>query len=172
MINTITAKAGIFGISQRINLNWGAMKTSYTIFFKLIAQGLIFFIIPGNPALAQAQGVDSYALFLYNFGKFSNSNFEGEQFTFTIIGDAGVANDLKQISKNKKIKGKPIHVWECDALDEIGTPQILFVPASQSGLLPKILDRTRGKPVKIITEKSGKGPGEQHHSNSPEAAFI
>lgn len=129
------------------------MQTSYNIFFKLVVQGFIFCTVLGNQTFAQAQSGDPYALFIYNFGKFSNLDTEGDQFTFTIIGDSGLTEDLKQISKNKKIKGKPVHVKECSALDQIGTPQILFVPASQSGLLPKIMDQTKGKPVKIITEK-------------------
>ena len=110
----------------------------------------------GNQTLAQDKQADPCALFLFNFGKF-NGSVDGSQFTFTILGDAGLAKNLKQISKNKKIKGKPVHVNECEVLEDIGTPEVLFVPASKSELLPEILDQTRGKPVKVVTDSPGGG---------------
>ena len=161
LMNTIIVKAGTFEFNQRLNLNWEAMRKSYNTFFELIIRGLFFCTILGNQAFAQALNEDPNALLLYNFGKYSGSNCEGDQFTFVIFGDAAIANNLKQISKNKKINGKPVNVKECSALDQIDTPQILFVSASKSGMLQEILDRTKGKPVKVIMEKSGQAFGEK-----------
>ena len=132
------------------------MKKSYSVFFKNIVPGLLLVMIFGNQTLAQDKQADPCALFLFNFGKF-NGSVNGSQFTFTILGDAGLANNLKQVSKNKKIKGKPVQVKECEVLEDIGTPQVLYVPASKSELLPEILDQTRGKPVKVVTDSPAGG---------------
>ena len=148
------------------------MRKSYNVFFKLWFSGFFFSIILGNQDLVLAQKTDPYALLIFNFGKSTASHHEGDQFTFMIVGDPGLANSLKQISKNEKIKGKPISVKVCRSMDQIGTPQVLFVPASESGLLPQISDQTKGKPVKILTEKPSGIMGAPDPRKKPEITFI
>ena len=136
------------------------MGKSYKRCFKRLIRGFLLLTVLGNGALAQEH---SYAKSLFTIAKFSGLNVEGEQFTITVIGSDLIANDLIHISKNEEINGKRIHIQGCETLDQIGTPQILFVPASKSDMLPVILDKTSGKPVIIVTEKSGQVLGNQRH---------
>ena len=134
--------------------------------------GFLILTALGNLAMVQAQKADPQALLLYNFGKFAGFDHGGDQFTFAILGNAGLAINLKQISKNKKIKGKPVQVKTCKSLDQIGTPEILFVPACKSGLMPQILDQTRGKPVKILTEIPGGILGDPNLKDGPGTTIL
>ncbi|MDN5212856.1 YfiR family protein [Fulvivirgaceae bacterium BMA12] len=130
-------------------------------FFKPIFLVLVLFATSGTNVSAQTGGADDYAFFLYNFARYSEVAVERDQFTFVIVGNEAVANNLRRIGQSKKIKGKTILVQEYDALDEIGTPQIVFVSSSEDDNLPKIFEMTKDKSVIVITEKSYKSNFDQ-----------
>ncbi len=130
-------------------------------FFKSIFLVFLFFVTSGIGVSAQTGGANDYAFFLYNFARYSEVTVEGDQFTFVIVGNNAVANNLRQIGEGKKIKGKTILVQEYDALDELGMPHIVFVASSEGDNLSKILEMTKDKSVIVITEKSNKSNFDQ-----------
>lgn len=121
-------------------------------FLKVVVITLLITPIFSFNISAQTQVEDAYALFLFNFAKYSSWPSEGESFTFGVIENTKVFESLKHMGLNKKINGKKIIVETYNSVDNIRSPQVLFVSDSKSEALKQILAKTAGQPIMIITE--------------------
>ncbi len=116
--------------------------------------------LANQSAQAQINMNQAHSLFLYNFAKYSefpsNTN---TTFKIVILNNSDVYGKLKKTVSGRKIQGRPVVVKNISLLKslrkEIDDINILFIPMSKSNLISEIVKLTKGKPILIITEKSG-----------------
>lgn len=84
----------------------------------------------------------------------SDVNDTLKSFRIKIIGENPFGNTLEDLTKSIKIKGKDV-VFEEVNLDNLSSCDILFISNSQKGNLQKIIDRTKGKGVILVSDSEG-----------------
>lgn len=97
------------------------------------------------------------ATFLYKFGNYidwpeGTFEHEDEPLTIGIIGADDIAADLREITRDKTIKGRMVIVRTFTPTDSLQKAQILFIGQSEQTRLNLILASTRGRPVVTVTE--------------------
>jgi YfiR/HmsC-like len=92
------------------------------------------------------------ALFIYNFTNYIEWPGGNKSFVITILGESPIIGELKAISKIKKVGSLPIEVQKINSSGEVGSAQIVYVPASMKKNLPEITKSLSGKPVLIISD--------------------
>jgi len=119
-----------------------------------IAVGIVLaamLISGGAPSLARGETAPEYvvkAAFLYNFAKFVEwpaESFAGpaSPIVLFVFGADPFGDALKSL-KGKTANGRPIVVRYAANLGELERCHLLFVSASSTALLPKILQATKG----------------------------
>jgi len=110
----------------------------------------------GPPPKAQAES-EVKAVFLVNFLRYLEWPEEnGLPFCpIVVLGDSPIFEPLREISEKNKPGMIPIQVRRCADLDDAGFPRILFLSPSSASLLPKVLDKFRGKDTLIVGETEG-----------------
>lgn len=107
-------------------------------------------------ALAQVDyGV--YANIIYRFTKYINwpeSKKTGD-FIIGIVGETPLYDELKYLTKNKRVGNQPIVVKRVSPTSKSFTAHILFVAAEESGRLRHITEMTADKPILIVSEHYG-----------------
>ena len=116
---------------------------------------LFFGCLINHRAVAQNSLEDGYALFLYNFAKYSSWPDDITAFEFVVYGDPKVTKSLKTIALNKKINGKAIKAKDYQSEEDFNGAQIIFVSKQKSAEFGMILKKTEGKPIMVVTEKPG-----------------
>ncbi len=105
------------------------------------------------------------ALFIYNFTKhieWPTHMQQHSKFTIGIIGNSPVKEKLEEIMKGRKVFDRTVEIKVIHDLSEITSSHILFIPASNSDKINKILDQYSDKGLLIISEGKGmigKGSG-------------
>jgi hypothetical protein len=95
------------------------------------------------------------AAFVYRFTQFvtwPDDAFGGkdEPFTIATVGDDSLLPALQQVMAGRAVNGRPIVVIHFTSADRIDHCQVLFVPASQQGIVPAILAKLGNAPVLTI----------------------
>lgn len=119
-----------------------------------IAVGIVLaamLISGGTPSFARGETAPEYvvkAAFLYNFAKFVEwpaESFAGptSPIVLFVFGADPFGDALKSL-KGKTANGRPIVVRYAANLGELERCHLLFVSASSTALLPKILQATKG----------------------------
>ena len=123
------------------------MKFRYKIFF------LLFLFLGLNKVIFAQNGVDFYrSLFLVKFIKYANWSKPPEAFTIGVVGNSPVIPQLKTITKDKKINGKPVILNKVSSYENIEKYSLLYVPKSQNSKLQYIISLTKNMSVLIVTE--------------------
>ena len=122
----------------------------------------IIYIILGNPFNSFAQSISDEkikAAYTYQFAQ--NIVWPNEQVldTFRIVvysDNQKLFNELKEISKVKRLKNKPIAIYQTLQKTRITTIQtnILYIDKKFNESLSDILQETLNKPILLITEES------------------
>lgn len=97
------------------------------------------------------------ARFIYNFTKYvewPNERYLAH-FVIGIYGTSDVAEALKQVCANRKIREKDIEIRIINNPEDIRKCDILFIPKNQCTNLKKILEFVEDKEVLVITEEKG-----------------
>ena len=128
----------------------------------LLLQMLLFSSAYSFPMLlaAQARPSSEYELkaaFLFNFAKFvdwpSNSFANpADAFSVCIVGADPFGRALDDALLGKTVEQHPVSIIRVRRVGDLTHCQILFVPASESRLLPEILAKLRGQCVLVIGE--------------------
>ena len=121
---------------------------------------VLFFGIGVNQhANAQVDMAQAHSLFLYNFAKYSEFPSKNNNFKITIFGGSKVYSSLKNTVSDRKVRGQSVVVKNVSSirslLSELNNTNILFISSSKSSLISSIVEKTKGMPILIITEKSG-----------------
>ena len=106
---------------------------------------------------AWAQKEKFHSIFIYNFSKYvkwPDGNGEGK-FVIGVFGSSPIEKNLNAMAASKKVNGMPIEVKHFSSVSEIADCHILYVSASESGKIEKVIDATKDKPVLLVTDKPG-----------------
>lgn len=93
------------------------------------------------------------ALFISQFTKYVNWPETSGSTKIVVIGDAEIAKFLKELNEKKSLN------FEIDKTNSLGSVSqdvnILFISNSKSNLLSQVVQKYKGLPVLIISEKHG-----------------
>lgn len=113
---------------------------------------------PGRELMGDGTLAEEYevkAVFIYNFTLYMSwpAGREEEPFEIAVFGDSAILEPLREIAARRKVGERSIAVRRVDDLRELGTPEILFLPAP-SPLGPAVL-ATRARPILTVAEGEG-----------------
>ena len=98
------------------------------------------------------------ATFLYNFTKYIDwpDKYKEGNFAIGVLGTTAFYNDLNALLSTKTVGSQKFEIKSFSSVESItGICHILFIPAENSGLLPDVLKKMKGKSTLIVTEKGG-----------------
>jgi hypothetical protein len=103
---------------------------------------------------AQTTNYQVYSLYVVNIAKYSSWPAVNGEFNITVFGKSKVYDELLK-QKGKNVNGHILNVKQVDNLNDIGQPEIIYLPDSKSSALDDLLKLTEGKSVMIISEREG-----------------
>ena len=107
---------------------------------------------------AQTTNYKAYALFVYNFTKYTNWSPEankGDVF-ITVIGNSGITESLNELAKSKTLNGRKYSIQQVGSSEEVPlNSHLIFIPALKSGSLKALVEKFNGKNALIVTEQEG-----------------
>ena len=122
---------------------------------------IIFALLLSVTVKAQTTNYQVYSLYVLNIAKYSSWPAATGDFNITVFGKSKVYDELlKQTGKN--VNGNTVKIKQVENINEIGSPQILYLADGKSSSLDDIIKMTEGKSVMIISEREGlhkKGAG-------------
>lgn len=98
------------------------------------------------------------ATFIYNFTKYIDwpEKYKEGNFVIGVLGTTSFYNDLTTLLSKKSVGGQNFEVKSYTTIESVSTVcHILFIPAENSGMLPDVLKKLKGKSTLIVTEKAG-----------------
>jgi hypothetical protein len=120
------------------------------------------FIFGSMQTTAQTTNYQVHSLFVMNIAKYSTWPSVNGEFTITVFGKSKIYDELIKQAAGKTINGLPVKVIQTDNINEIGSPQIIFLADGKSSALDEVLKVTEGKSTMVIAEREGlykKGAG-------------
>ena len=98
-----------------------------------------------------------HANIIYHFTKYIQwpEDLGTTEFVIGIVGDSPVLEELKKAVANKSIKSQKIVVRQFQASQKSFNCKILFLSQEESGSLKKVIAKTAGSPVLLVTEDEG-----------------
>lgn len=98
------------------------------------------------------------ATFIYNFTKYIDwpEKYKEGNFVIGVLGATSFYNDLTTLLSKKSVGKQTFEIKSYTNSESItGVCHILFITAENSGQLPDVLKKMKGKSTLIVTEKSG-----------------
>lgn len=109
------------------------------------------------PADARSAEYRIHCIYIYNFTKYIQwpSDYGKGEFTIGIVGETGLADELKKMADVKTVNGRKILVKRYKNVNEVDKVcPMLILPVQSSDFLSAAL-RTCNKNTLIITQKAG-----------------
>jgi hypothetical protein len=126
------------------------------------AKNYIYFLLPlllsltiYSASVAQTTNHQAYSLFTYNFMKYTKWPERDGNLIITVVGKTKVTDELKTLSQTKTVEGKKIEVNAVENYESIKYSHIVFVADGKSSALKDIVEKTKGQPILVITEREG-----------------
>lgn len=122
---------------------------------------LLFFGFPlvGFKPAVQESEVDYkiHAKFIYHFTKYIHwpTSVAKEVVSIGILGNDVIYSELQNITPGKKVGTLGFKIDKLSPESNFGAYNLIFVSANQMKQFDKVVAATGGKPILIITEKSG-----------------
>jgi hypothetical protein len=116
---------------------------------------LLLSIALGTKGRAQTTNYQAYSLFTYNFMKYTKWPEKDGNLVITVVGKTKVAGELATLSQTKTVEGKKIEVNAVENFESGKYSHIVFVADGKSGSLKEIVEKTKGQPTLVITEREG-----------------
>ena len=98
------------------------------------------------------------ATFIYNFTKYIDwpEKYKEGNFVIGVLGTTPFYNDLTALLTKKSVGKQIFEIKSFTNVESIsGNCHILFIPVANSGMMPDVLKKMKGKNTLIVTEKSG-----------------
>ena len=98
------------------------------------------------------------ATFIYNFTKYIDwpEKYKEGNFVIGVLGATSFYNDLTALLTKKSVGKQIFEIKSFTNVESIsGNCHILFIPIVNSGMMPDVLKKMKGKSTLIVTEKSG-----------------
>lgn len=137
--------------SKRILLSLFVVILLITKGFNAAAQSEI------APADARSAEHRIHCIYIYNFTKYIQwpSDYTSGDFTIGIVGETGLADELKKMADVKTVNGRKIIVKRYKTVGEVDkTCPILILPVQSSDFLSNAL-KACNKNTLIVTQKAG-----------------
>lgn len=121
-------------------------------------------VLPAQPEDASSDAIREYAIkaaYLYQFGRYVQwpaSAFADSQspLVIGILGQAPFGDTLEEITRTKRIEGRPIAIRQFASMAEYKPCHILFVTASAGpAQTTAAIETARKSPVLLVGEESG-----------------
>jgi hypothetical protein len=120
---------------------------------------LTFFLLTSGVLALQAQDIDYgvHANIIYRFTKYIDwpENKKTGAFVIGIVGDSPLRRSLKTYVVNKTVGNQKIIIKTYSSSAEEFDCHILFVCEDESSSFKKILTRTAGAPILLVSEDEG-----------------
>jgi hypothetical protein len=112
--------------------------------------------------LSEAQAQQDYrfhSVFMYNFTKYIQwpSSVQTGDFIIGVLGNSPIVKELEKMAENKTVGSQKISVKKFKSVADISPCQMLFIPSADSRDFESALEKLKGKPTLILTEKNGLG---------------
>lgn len=123
-------------------------------FYQKFVSLLLFTCLSANIAYAQVD-YSVYANIVYRFTKYIDwpEQYKNGDFIIGVIGESELFDELKKLTRNKKVGNQPIVVKYLSPNAKNYSAHILFVSDHESGKLKRIAEVTEGKPILIVSER-------------------
>jgi hypothetical protein len=95
---------------------------------------------------------DVKAAFLYHFGTYVEWPDDHDVVTITVLGAETIAERLEIFLQGRTISGKPVDVRQIENISELIDEQILFLGAAENARLDALLEEVGTPPVLIVTD--------------------
>jgi hypothetical protein len=95
------------------------------------------------------------AAFMYNFVRFVEWPAAGaphDSFVVGVLGDDPFGSTLDRTFAGKKLQERPLVVKRVAGPEDVAGVDLLFIAASESARLPRILERLAGKPTLTVSD--------------------
>src|SRR6202008_339110 len=111
----------------------------------------------GKRAAAQDMNYKAYTLFVYNFMKYVEWPEEASKgdFIVGVFGDSPIYNELVELAKLKKAKGRNIQIRKVNSADEAQQCHLLYLCSSKTKEFKIIQEKSKNKPVLVVGEREG-----------------
>jgi hypothetical protein len=108
----------------------------------------LFFLSANYCAVAQTDDYNYHGMFIYNFIKYTEWPIGNLVTNVGVIDNAKATTALEKLGISKKMK-----VTNLKSPDNLLNYQVIFVPIGSTNTLAKVLEKTKGKPILIVTEQ-------------------
>ncbi len=111
-------------------------------------------------SLAFAQSTyQTHTLYVYSFGKFIQwpEEYRTGDFEIAVLGDSPILAELEKMAQKKKMGDRTIRIIRLASLKDFKKSHVLFLPASQSAVLPESMQKIGDQSTLIVTEQAGLG---------------
>lgn len=118
---------------------------------------LVLTLSTSHQGFAQISNYKAYAIFIYNFTKYTNypeENSSGD-FVITVLGKSKITEELNLMATQKNINGRKIIVNEVQEVSSVKDAHLVFVSSGKSGALDELKAHIRQSPTMIVTERDG-----------------
>jgi YfiR/HmsC-like len=117
----------------------------------------LFFLSLQLQLKAQSADYKAQTLFIYNFIKYVNwADAVGENFRVAVYGNSPIVEELKKLASLKKATGgKPIQVFQINAISQEDNYELIYVVDSKSKEIRAIADAMKSKPTLIVAQREG-----------------
>lgn len=116
---------------------------------------LVFFAVTSTPLLAQLQRNQS--IFIFSFTRYIvwPDAYSSGDFEILVLGDSPIIDELKELSRTKKVGDRPIKVTKIKSVAEIRKANILFVSSGLAAEIDAIVNKVNTQSILIVTEEPG-----------------
>jgi hypothetical protein len=124
--------------------------------YALLAMVLCF---TGITQVHAQQDYRFHSVFMYNFTKYIQwpSSTQSGDFVIGVLGSSPILGELEKMAENKTVGAQKIVIKKFKSVGEISACQMLFIPSADSRDFDSALEKVKGKPTLILTEKNGLG---------------
>jgi hypothetical protein len=132
---------------------YAMMKTKSVVIFLLL-----LFSAPGWSFSKGGPGPEGnytvYAVFLYNFIKYTEWPNDNSKLVITILDNSKAAAEISKMAQAKSIPTREIIVINTSDEKELLASHMIFVPANSSAAFLKMADKLKTKPIMVVTEEA------------------
>ncbi len=111
-----------------------------------------------SPVLAAEYSEDAVkAAYLYRFAGYIHWRAPATDtpFTIDVLGDPGIARELRRLLPGHPINGQVAQVREITGIRDVGNAQIVYVAAGHADLLRTWVPKSSGAPMLLVTDEEG-----------------
>ncbi len=125
----------------------------------LVLIPLFLIVVQKHEMQAQRPMHEIHSMLIFNFIKYIEwpEATKSGDFVIMIYGDDALLKQLNSFYGSKPIKGQNVKVVGIKDAAEITRAHVVYLSDNKSGAFVEVLTKTSGKPILMITDRSGLG---------------